>query len=173
MKSIVGLIMAMCWASQSLAELNWGTTTLVSGLSDTKISNQKGYKKVFTFCQDGQRLTSIAVLPDVLEYLGYRDSNKIPPEVEAAIKVSILKAPEHGTVTTDGLYESNGPYFDDGRTKYEGTDSMSFLVELKEQKFKVIVNLYVTPSGVDGSETLCEYKKYSARETKIVTTSSR
>ena len=149
----------------------------LAGLGPIKMTNEAGYKKVFSFCQDAEGAVEISVFADVLDYLGYRyDSNggKFTPtlDIDKDVKTSVLVEPKHGTMSNVNprTKEKDPNYWlydvkdraPDGRSAYTGTDRVVFLVEVKGQKFKVVVNLLVAPSIDDRSGPECTRIQFSS-----------
>ena len=97
-----------------------------------KTKKEKGYTLVLSWCQDVGSNASIDVLSPVLKEIGY-DLSKInmnkpyiglPPSVFGSIKVSVLKAPVHGSVVQSSIVDSRVDAKTNEKVKYE--DKVSY-----------------------------------------------
>jgi len=122
-------------------------------------------EKDMVYCQDVESadgtssFNSLPVLYGVLFKLGYSEkqiqSGKVPASVLSEIKVTVSEAPKRGTVTRmepDGYGWKYKPEED-----YEGPDKVSFVVEARGRRFKIMVNLLVHQSvNENAKKPACE-----------------
>lgn len=119
-----------------------------------KTSDEAGYEKVLTVCQDSEAFTKITVVKQALDSIG------LPLASETDLKISILDAPHHGILAIDEDRHT-------GKTKWAvwrysatqhfiGKDRAIFLVEEKEKKYKIVVNLNIESSIEDRVSPACE-----------------
>ncbi|MDP3923710.1 MAG: hypothetical protein Q8Q84_10160, partial [Hydrogenophaga sp.] len=133
-----------------------------------KASDEKGFKKVITSCTDVDGYAdSLVIFDDVLAYLGYKADPETgvwsPPLEDKDLKFSVLQHPRHGTVGY-GLLNGSSPetygYLvrerkPDGTGAYQGPDRVVYLVEVKGQKFKVVINLLLGYSNDGPGGEVC------------------
>ena len=137
---------------------------------NVRLSDAPGFKKVITSCLNVEGYTNINIEQDVLAYLGYKFDAKtwkyVPSLLDSEIKFSVLQQPKHGTVgnvqTGSGDYgyklTARNP---DGRASYQGWDKVVYQVEVKGQKFKVVVNLLSVGNADTIGGQICERTRIS------------
>ena len=139
---------------------------------NVRLSDASGFKKVITSCLDVEGYTHIDVENDVLDYLGYRENPKTltlspPLDFDKDIKITILQQPKHGVVGTNLLPNRPAHGYKlsdrnpDGRASYQGWDKVVYQVEVKGQKFKVIVNLLSVGNADTIGGQICERTRIS------------
>ncbi|MDO9483943.1 MAG: hypothetical protein Q7J66_25470, partial [Hydrogenophaga sp.] len=142
-----------------------------------KASDEKGFKKVITSCTDVDGYAdSLVIFDDVLAYLGYKADPETgvwsPPLEDKDLKFSVLQHPRHGTVGY-GLLNGSSPetygYLvrerkPDGTGAYQGPDRVVYLVEVKGQKFKVVINLLLGYSNDGPGGEVCVHHRFSLNE---------
>ncbi len=139
-----------------------------------RMTNEVGYDRVFTWCQDVSGSTELAVAGDAINYLGYKERHGLgfepPLDLETEIKTRVLVLPKHGTVRTyvdrkDGkehsyLWVYSATARDEqGLATYTGKDRVVFAVDVKSHKFKAVVNLWVEQGAGDRGD-VCDSKKF-------------
>ncbi|MDZ4128232.1 MAG: matrixin family metalloprotease, partial [Hydrogenophaga sp.] len=142
-----------------------------------KASDEKGFKKVITSCTDVDGYAdSLVIFDDVLAYLGYKADPETgvwsPPLEDKDLKFSVLQHPRHGTVGY-GLLNGSSPetygYLvrerkPDGTGAYQAPDRVVYLVEVKGQKFKVVINLLLGYSNDGPGGEVCVHHRFSLNE---------
>ncbi len=145
-----------------------------------KASDEKGFKKVITSCLDVDGYENIDPLQDVLAYIGYKEDPKTgvwsPEFKDGDIKFSVLQHPRHGTVG-HGLLNGNPETYGylvrerkpDGTGAYQGPDRVGYLVEVKGQKFKVVINLLLGYNSDGPGGEACVHHRFSLNEATQIT----
>ena len=145
----------------------------MSERGNVRLSNEPGYKKVITSCVDVPGLGYLDPERNVIAYLGYRFDYKTKAfkpalNINDDIKTSIIQQPKFGKIVGEGPSGMENYGYRTSRTMPDGTpelgivDKVIYLVEIKEQKFKVVFNLLNVPGSdrIHGDQA-CEYKRFS------------
>lgn len=144
------------------------------GMGSLWLSNEPGYKKVLTTCVDAvMQYADLDPEADVMVYLGYRYSPNtklwtragMPSIEDKDVKVTVLEKPKHGVegpgVTRYGNPEGYGYKAADIKSAspspyYLGKDRVVYAVEVKGQKYKLIVNIWsISSDSVNNSGSYC------------------
>ena len=137
------------------------------------LNDEEGFAKVLTYCQDVSSFADLYPDANVVAYLGFKEDpvtrQWTPPfNWSRDSKFQVLKPPMHGIVGK-GVFSGEPNLFgywatsrdDQNEATYTGKDRVVFLVEVKGQKFKVVVNLWVQ-NGAGDRGNVCETKKFIA-----------
>lgn len=138
---------------------------------NVKLSDEPGFRKVITSCLDVRGYENINPEGDVLTFLGYSfeaKSGKYIPVLDpiSDVKIQVIQRPKHGIVGSgvQGDASSYGYLITernpDNTPSYFGPDRVVFQVEVKGQKFKVILNLLSIPDAETPSGQLCESRRF-------------
>lgn len=159
--------------SQSTAQSNAGITKRIGPLNDlVRFSDESGYTKVLTYCEDSDGFEHLDPLALVAAHLGYREDPKTrqwTPSFnwEKDTKLTVLQQPSHGIIGKGVLSAKPEAYGylvterdASGAATYQGTDKVVFAIEIKRQKFKVVLNLAVCPNIDDTKGKACELMKF-------------
>ena len=132
------------------------------------LSNESGYRKVFTSCLDVPGFVQVDALQDVLDYLGYHENPKTrvwSPSIdfERDVKVTVLQYPMHGLFNKEDSRFGWTQRDKQGLPAYQGWDKLIYQVEVKEQKFKVVIDLLSVPDADSPTGAICEWKSKSQK----------
>ncbi len=148
------------------------------GMGNLWLSNAPGYKKVLTTCTDAViQYADLDPEADVMVYLGYRYSPNtklwtkagVPSIEDKDVKVTVLENPKHGVegpgVTRYGNPEGYGYKAADINSAspspyYLGKDRVVYAVEVKGQKYKLIVNIWSMPSDSADGDFYCNNVRF-------------
>jgi hypothetical protein len=133
-----------------------------------RLSDEPGFKKVLTSCLDVPGYANIDESAALLAYLGYREDPKSriwTPSIDfnKDIKIEVLQYPKHGKIGNvqpgSGEYgyrltERNAEHL----PTYRGWDKVVYAVEVKGQRYKVVIDLLSIPDGEVRGGQMCEWR---------------
>ncbi len=134
---------------------------------DREPGNQEPLEKELDLCKEvgnshfyaNSAFNSLALLPEVLPYLGYhwsaaKSAYNVPQRIRESIRSGILRMPTHGNATIRDPVHHGYAY--QARPGYEGPDEVVFWVEADKKRFKITYKLSVVSAVDENSTPVCE-----------------